>query len=129
MTKSFLLKGRALAHKDTGPSQAHVYDTEKQIWIDTMNKMPLVSLVSKVKTASQFGETVQTNAREGVDQPSMEGMLASSFGETSITKTGGEGMDQTGEVLCMSQFGETSLTESGEGADCSEATTGLYDCY
>jgi hypothetical protein len=64
--------------------------------------------------------------REGADQSEGAALLrASQFGETINTRTR-EGVDQAeGTTLQVSQFGETTLTDTREGADQTEGAAPL----
>lgn len=121
MTEPLILKVRTSVPESEKPKATQVYDPKLQLWINTDSGKPIVTEMSNDLNASQFGETTETRAPEGVDRPVQSELLSSNFGETSITKTSGEGADQSSEVLHASQFGETSITESGEGADSAES--------
>ena len=116
-----ILIGRKKLPPESAPSPKHVYDNERQLWIDKRSGEPLVtSMQSQMKT-TQFGETTITETREGADR-SESAAQASEFGETIQTRTH-EGVDQTeGKLLEASQVGETTLTKTREGADRTEGS-------
>ena len=125
MTEPFLLRKRFLLPRDSGPQPHHIYDTDRQIWIDAASGLPLVRVMSARTTQSAFGETRLTEAREGVDPP--RAVAASQFGETLLTKTV-EGHDQSELASGLQEehepsqqsaslFGETTITRSSEGQD------------
>jgi hypothetical protein len=114
----YILLGRKKLQPESEPSPEHVYDEDRQLWIDKNSGAPLVSCMRA--QASQFGETTMTETREGADRT--EGAVhASEFGETLQTRTL-NGMDQT-DILQASQLGETTMTRSREGADQPETAT------
>jgi hypothetical protein len=99
-----------------------VYDEHRQLWIDKISGMPLVSCL-RTYAQSQFGETTLTETREGADQTEAAALQGSEFGETIQTRTR-EGMDQTETTSFQaSQLGETTLTKTQEGADQTERAT------
>lgn len=116
----FILKEKEISIESQKASDDQVYDENLQLWILRKTGSPLISYMQDLNEASQFGETLQTNNREGVDQPTHSRLTASQFGETSMTKTNSEGVDQTGEIFGSSQFRETLLAQTHEGADQSE---------
>ena len=118
----FILKGAIRIPPETDAPPEHVYDRQRQVWIDSRSGVPVV--VSSVGAhASRYGETTITETREGADQTEVASIHASRFGETTITKSM-EGADQ-GEMaaLAASQFGETTVTATLEGADQSDVAT------
>jgi hypothetical protein len=145
----FVLLGRRKLPPDSAPSPEHVYDDDRQLWIDRSSGIPLVSSMQAHAQRSQFGETTMTETREGADQSEGTTFQASQFGETTLTKTR-EGADQSegaanlqashsGETIHIatregvdqseitvfhaSQFGETTHTRTREGTDQIESTT------
>jgi hypothetical protein len=145
----FVLLGRKKLPPDSAPSPEHVYDDDRQLWIDRSSGTPLVSSMQAHAQRSRFGETTMTETREGVDQSEGTTFQASQFGETTLTKTR-EGADQSegaassqalqiGETIHIatregvdqsentvfhaSQFGETTNTRTREGTDQTEGTT------
>lgn len=140
MTEPFLLRKRVRLPRDAGPEPHHVYDLDRQIWVDTTAGLPLVTVMSARTAQSTFGETRLTETREGVDPPGA--LTASQFGETQLTKTV-EGHDQSeaasamlGEttiatddqdrVAVASNFGETTRTFTQEGVDAPEIAADIY---
>jgi hypothetical protein len=119
MTPYVLLDRKKLPPEST-PLPEHVYDNDRQLWINKNSGTPLVSCMRT--QASQFGETTMTETREGADRT--EGAVhASEFGETIQTRSR-EGVDQTeGNILLASQFGETTMTKTREGKDQGEGAT------
>ena len=118
----FILKGAIRIPPETDAPPEHVYDRQRQVWIDSRSGVPVV--VSSVGAhASRYGETTITETREGADQAEVASLRASRFGETTMTKSM-EGADQ-GEMaaLAASQFGETTVTATLEGADQSDVAT------
>jgi hypothetical protein len=113
---SFILAGRRKLPPESPPSSTERYDPLRQLWVNAETGVPLVSLLRRAVSPSQYGETMMTETREGADQ-SEGAFQASPYGETSMTKTH-EGSDQT-EVTAMapSPYGETSKTSTREGAD------------
>src|SRR5882762_5221913 len=125
----FVLLGRKKLPPDSAPSPEHVYDDDRQLWIDRSSGIPLVLSMQAHAQRSQFGETTMTETREGVDQSEGTTFQASQFGETTLTKTR-EGADQSegadeieNTVFHASQFGETTNTRTREGTDQTEGTT------
>lgn len=120
----FVLLGRKKLPPESAPSPEHVYDNDRQLWIDKSSGMPLVLCIQAHAQPSPFGETTMTETREGVDQTEGTALRASQFGETTLTKTR-EGADQTegASVLRASQFGETTHTATREGVDQTESAT------
>ena len=112
----FILKGATKVPPETAPSPEHVYDSQRQLWIDNQTGVPLV-VTNVGADASRFGETTLTETREGADQAETDCILASRYGETTLTRTV-EGADQS-EVaaLALTRFGETTVTKTVEGAD------------
>lgn len=119
----YILLGRKELPREDSPSLDDVYDEHRQLWIDKISGLPLVSYMQNRVQATQFGETTFTRTREGADQT--EGVHRSRFGETTQTHTA-EGIDQT-EItgIQASQFGETIATKTREGMDQSEGGTQL----
>jgi hypothetical protein len=122
----YILLGRKKLPPESTPSPEHVYDDDRQLWIDSNSGEPLVSCMRTRAQPTQFGETTLTETREGADRP--EGAVqACEFGETILTRTR-EGVDQAeGSALQASQYGETTMTKTGEGADQIEGAT-LQEC-
>jgi hypothetical protein len=120
----FVLLGRKKLPPDSAPSLEHVYDDDRQLWIDRSSGIPLVSSMQAHVQRSQFGETTMTETREGVDQLEATTIQASQFGETTLTKTR-EGADQSEGAANFqaSQFDETTNTRTREGTDQTEGTT------
>jgi len=120
----FVLLGRTKLPPESGPSPEHVYDGDRQLWIDKSSGTPLVLCMHAYAQPSPYGETTMTETREGVDQTEGTALHASQFGETTLTKTR-EGADQSegAALLRASQFGETTHTRTREGADQTEGTT------
>jgi hypothetical protein len=116
----FILKGTTKVPPERGMPLGHVYDSQRQIWVDSRSGIPVVA--SAVGGASRYGETTLSETREGVDQTEVVSIHGSRFGETTLTKTM-EGVDQ-GEsaALAASRFGETTVTATQEGHDQSEVT-------
>src|SRR5882762_4439875 len=119
----FVLLGRKKLPPDSAPSPEHVYDDDRQLWIDRSSGIPLVLSMQAHAQRSQFGETTMTETREGVDQSEGTTFQASQFGETTLTKTR-EGADQSEGAANFqaSQFGETTHIASREGVDEIENT-------
>jgi hypothetical protein len=117
----FILKGAIKIPPESDIPSEHVYDRQRQIWIDRSSNVPVVS--SAEAHASRYGETTVSETREGADQTEVASIQASKFGETTMTKSM-EGADQ-GEIaaLAISRFGETTVTATLEGADHSEVAT------
>ena len=111
----FILKGATKVPPETAPSPEHVYDSQRQLWIDNQTGVPLV-VASVGADASRFGETELTDTREGADRADTDSVLTSRFGETTLTKTT-EGTDHEVAALVSSRFGETTITRSVEGTD------------
>src|SRR5690606_18981920 len=110
---------------DSRHSREQVYDPERQLWVSLTTGEPIVLRTSPHE--SEFGETVVTATREGLDQSEITGLSASEFGETTMTKTA-EGQDQSEVSAHMaSEFGETTLTRSREGHDQAEVSDLLID--
>ena len=123
----YILQGRKKLPPESPPAPEHVYDNDRQLWIDRNSGAPLVSSMRTQAQPTQFGETTITETREGADRS--EGAVhASDFGETIQTRTR-EGVDQTegNTLLQASQLGETTLTKTREGADQTEGAT-LQEC-
>ena len=119
----YILLGRKKLPSESAPSPEHVYDEHRQLWIDKISGMPLVSCMRTHAQPTQFGETTLTETREGADQTEGTSLQASEFGETIQTRTR-EGVDQTeGNTIQSSQLGETTMTKTQEGADQSEGAT------
>ena len=118
----FILKGATKIPPETASPPEHVYDPQRQLWIDNRTGVPLV--ISSVRAnASRFGETTLTATREGADQSETTSIHASQFGETILTRTR-EGADQSEIIALMpTRFGETVLTETVESADNPEIVT------
>ena len=118
----FILKGATKIPPDTMPQSEHVYDPQRQLWIDNRTGVPLV-ISSKGVNASPFGETSITETREGIDQPETNSIHASRFGETTMTRTR-EGVDQS-EVtaLVSTRFGEAVVTATEDSTDNPELVT------
>ncbi|WP_143525952.1 hypothetical protein [Rhodanobacter sp. C05] len=123
MTEPFVLKQRETLQHESEPSTNEYYDPERQLWIDAASGAPLIQSLRGRSNASEFGETLSTESREGADQSEISSLVGSQFGETTMTKTQ-EGHDQTGESALVSNFGETVVTATSEGADASEAASG-----
>jgi hypothetical protein len=119
----FVLLGRKKLPPESTPSPEHVYDDDRQLWIERSSGIPLVSIMQAYAQRSQFGETTMTETREGVDQSEGTTFQASQFGETTLTKTR-EGADQSEGAANFqaSQFGETTHTATREGVDQTENT-------
>lgn len=120
----YILLGRKELPREESPSPDDVYDEHRQLWIDKISGLALVSQMQNCVQETRFGETTFTRTREGADQT--EGIVrASRFGETTQTHTV-EGIDQT-EItgIQSSQFGETIATKTREGMDQSEGGTQL----
>jgi hypothetical protein len=116
----YILLGRRKLPPEKEASPEHVYDESRQIWLHKSSGTPLVSWLRAQAQPSQFGETLMTETREGVDQQERASFRASEFGETILTATR-EGVDQTeGKYPHASEFGETTLTKTTEGVDQSE---------
>jgi hypothetical protein len=120
----FVLLGRKKLPPENAPSPEHIYDGDRQLWIDKTSGTPLVLCMHAYTQPSPYGETTMTETREGVDQTEGVTLRASQFGETTLTRTR-EGADQSeGAVLLRaSQFGETINTRTREGVDQAEGTT------
>lgn len=120
----FVLLGRKKLPPESAPSPEHVYDDDRQLWIDKSSGLPLVLCMQTHAQLSPFGETTMTETREGVDQTEGATLRGSQFGETTLTKTR-EGADQSegAALLRASQFGETINTRTREGVDQAEGTT------
>jgi len=119
----FILKGATKIPPEAAPSPEHVYDPQRQLWIDDRTGVPVV--VSNVgDDVTRYGETTLTDTPEGADQAATASTLASRFGETTLTDTM-EGADQS-EVaaLASTRFGETTQTRTAEGADNPEIVSG-----
>jgi len=118
----FILKGAIKIPPETDTPSGHVYDRQRQIWVDSRSGVPVVAS-SPGAHASRDGETTVTETREGADQTEVASIHASRFGKNTMTKTM-EGADQ-GEVtaLAASRFGETTVTATPEGAGQSEVAT------
>ncbi|MEK7315645.1 MAG: hypothetical protein AAB011_05655 [Candidatus Eisenbacteria bacterium] len=134
----FVLRARKPLPRESAPSPEIRFDEELQLW---MNRATGHALVSEYAAggredgfASDFGETIMTRTREGVDQT--EGAGVSDLGETIVTKTQ-EGIDTTERVafllseeaasptshsLASSKFGETIITMTREGRDQGEGS-------
>ncbi len=112
-----VLEGRQPLAPDRPLSADYHYDVERQIWIDEREGLPLVEVLINVNSATNFGETLITATREGVDQSEISTLGSTQVGETTMTKTH-EGADQS-EItsLTASTFGETTITRTHEGAD------------
>jgi hypothetical protein len=117
----FILKGATKVPPDDDMPLGHVYDRQRQIWVDSLSGVPVVT--SAMDDASRYGETTLTETREGADQSEVALIIGSRFGETTLTRTM-EGVDQ-GEAaaLAASRYGETTVTATQEGHDRSEITT------
>lgn len=121
----FVLRTRRRLPAEVLPGDDLVFDSGLQLWMNRSSGMPVVSEYAAQTTrveASQFGETIGTRTREGVDQT--ERVSASNLGETIVTKTS-EGIDSTERTssLVASQFGETIHTATHEGVDQTEGTS------
>ena len=118
----FILKGATKIPAEAKRPSEHVYDPQRQLWIDNRTGVPVVTS-SVGSNASRFGETAITATREGADQSEIASIHASTYGETTVTRTS-EGADQT-EVTALTptQFGETIFTATVEGADNPEVVT------
>jgi len=120
----FVLLGRKKLAPESAPSPEHVYDSQRQLWIDQISGMPLVSCMQAHTHPSTYGETTMTETREGADQSEGAAFQASPFGETTVTKTS-KGADRT-EITALfraSQFGESTHTATQEGVDRPERAT------
>jgi hypothetical protein len=116
----FILLGRKKIPPERPPSDEHIYDGERQLWIERNSGLPLVSCMRGHAQPTQFGETTLTETREGADRAEGVALHATQYGETSVTATR-EGADQTETpAVQASQLGETTLTKTREGADQSE---------
>ena len=124
--EALILKKREVIASVTKPGGEITYDNDLQIWVDSVNRSPIVlnhiQTNSRNKLSSDFGETSLTRTSEGADQSEIIG--CSDFGETLITETR-EGADQS-EIIGCSDFGETTMTKTQEGSDQSELI-GLSD--
>lgn len=118
----FILLGRKKIPPESPPSDEHIYDGDRQLWIEKNTGLPLVSCMGRQAQPTQFGETTLTETREGADRAEGIAFHATQYGETSVTPTR-EGLDQTDRAIQASQVGETTLTKTREGADQSEGTT------
>lgn len=116
MIEPFVLKGRESLPPEPSATRSEWYDPERQIWVDSSTRRPLVEVMSGQIRGSQFGETSLTETREGVDCSEITSLRPSQFGETVVTKTR-EGVDCQYDGLMSSQFGETTVTRSQEGID------------
>jgi hypothetical protein len=92
-TRPFVLRRPTPIPGDTLPSSNEFYDPHLQIWISRKHSRPLVSIKSENSSSepTEFGETVITETREGIDQMERivgaDDIRASDFGETVLTKT------------------------------------------
>jgi hypothetical protein len=116
----FILLGRKKIPPESPPSDEHIYDSDRQLWIERNTGLPLVSCMREQAQPTQFGETTLTETREGADRAEGIALHATQYGETSVTATR-EGLDQTDRAIQTSQLGETTFTRTREGADQSEA--------
>lgn len=118
----YILLGRKKIPPETPPAPEHVYDEDRQLWMDRSSGAPVVSSTRTRAQPTQFGETTLTCTVEGADRTEIAAQ-ASQFGETVHTRTR-EGVDQTeGNVLQASRIGETTLTKTREGTDQTEGAT------
>ena len=121
--KSLILKGAVKLPAESKPPSNHVYDYERQIWIDTLRNEPVILQISQ-QMATRFGETTITETREGVDQSEIASLdIASHY--TSVA-------DIQNPTNCNSfqlestRFGETTITKTTEGTDASEVISENY---
>jgi len=117
LASPFVLLERLKVPPDGERSEDQAYDTLRQLWVSLTTGEPVV--LQKATRGSEFGETVVTATREGLDQSEISGLSASEFGETTLTKTV-EGHDQSEVSELASEFGETIMTRSREGHDQTE---------
>ncbi len=89
------------------------YDNEKGYWI-TSNNRPLVIEIMESNTEPQFGQTVRTATREGIDQNETSEFIAL---QTNHTRSR-EGIDQSERSAY--NYEPTILTETRESIDRSE---------
>ena len=69
MTEAFILKVRTQLPDNVSPNPSQVYDNKLQLWVNTVTGAPVVTELCNDLKSSQFGETAETRAPEGVDQP------------------------------------------------------------
>jgi len=117
-----VLRGRQALAPERPLSADYHYDVDRQIWVDEREGTALVEVLANSVAPTNFGETLITATREGVDQSEISALGASQFGETTMTKTH-EGADQF-EIASLdaTTFGETTLTRTHEGADQTETS-------
>ena len=61
----FVLLGRKKIIPESAPLSEHVYDHDKQLWIEKSSGTPLVLCIQSRAQASPYGETTMTETREG----------------------------------------------------------------
>lgn len=121
--KSLILKGAVQLPVESKPPSNHVYDYERQIWIDTIRNEPVIFQISQ-QMATRFGETMITETREGVDQ--------SEIASLDITSHSTSEVDIQNPNSCISfqfeatRFGETTITKTAEGVDVVEVISEYY---
>jgi hypothetical protein len=64
----YILLGRKKLPPESAPSPEHLYDNQRQLWIDRNSSEPLVSSMRAQAQPMKFGETTLTETREGADQ-------------------------------------------------------------
>ena len=118
----FILKGATKMPPEAEPSSEHVYDLQRQLWIDTQTGIPVVTS-NTASSSPRAGEKGMTTTRDRADQSEARSLRASTYGETTLTRTS-EGVDQI-EVtgLAPTRFGETTFTDTVEGVDNTEIVT------
>jgi hypothetical protein len=85
----YILRGRKKLPPESAPSPEHVYDNERQLWINKKSGEPLVtSMRSQVKT-TQFGETTITETREGADLDGSDSWLDEATVGRGISRSAG----------------------------------------
>jgi len=118
--EALILQKREIVAPDTKPNTQITYDTNLQIWVNCINRNPVVldfmQSNKQDKLSSDFGETTGSKTSEGFDQSEVIG--CSDFGETLLTETR-EGADQS-EIIGFSDLGETTFVKAPEGSDQSE---------
>ena len=113
---AFILRERTKLPPEEPLPEGSLFDKDLQLWVQKGSREPIVLSASKLP-GSNFGETVITAAREGIDPTNLCVQFASQFGETTMTKTF-EGADQgEGPNLGVSVFGEPAVNRSREGTD------------